>query len=180
MTEMRKIPTSQLIPYTNNSRTHSESQIKQVAASIKEFGFLNPVITDGQNGIVAGHCRVMAAELLGLDEVPCLEASHLTEAQKKAYVIADNKLAENAGWDDEMLRIELSELNDLHFDLSTTGFTEEELLAMEYGDNDKQPEEKNTNTEDKWQLLIEYETEEQLAAAYDKTLEEGLPCKIIQ
>ncbi len=135
MTALKQIPTSQLIPYANNSRTHSQDQIKQVAASIKEFGFLNPVITDGANGIVAGHCRVMAAELLGLDEVLCLEASHLSEAQKKAYVIADNKLAENAGWDYEALRIEMADLAEMDFDLDLIGFSSDEINAIGFDEN---------------------------------------------
>ena len=119
-----------LIPYARNSRTHSDEQVAKIAASIKEFGFLNPVITDGENGIVAGHGRIMAAQKLGLDEVPIVEAAHLTEAQKRAYIIADNRLALDAGWDDEMLRVELQELDDLDFDLSLTGFDAEEIADL--------------------------------------------------
>lgn len=130
-TTIKKISVNDLIPYINNSRTHSDEQVLQIAASIKEFGFLNPVIVDGSNGIIAGHGRVMAAKKLGLDEVPCIDASHLSEAQKKAYIIADNKLALNAGWDDEILRIELNILDELDFDLSLTGFSDEELQALE-------------------------------------------------
>lgn len=128
--ELEQIKVADLIPYANNSRTHSDQQIKQVAASIKEFGFLNPVITDGENGIIAGHCRVMAAERLGLDEIPCLEASHLTEAQKKAYVIADNKLALNSGWDIEVLTTEIKALDELNFNLDVIGFDQEELKVF--------------------------------------------------
>lgn len=120
-----------LIPYARNSRTHSEAQVTKIAASIKEFGFLNPVIVDGENGIVAGHGRVMAAKKLGMDEVPVVEASHLTEAQRRAYVIADNRLALDAGWDDEMLRVEFAELEGLGFDLELTGFTMDEIKALE-------------------------------------------------
>jgi len=120
-----------LIPYARNSRTHSDAQITKIAASIKEFGFLNPVIVDGENGIVAGHGRVMAAKKLGMDEVPVVEASHLTEAQRRAYVIADNRLALDAGWDDEMLRVEFAELEGLGFDLDLTGFTPEEIAALQ-------------------------------------------------
>lgn len=129
-TTIKKISVNDLIPYINNSRTHSDEQVLQIAASIKEFGFLNPIIVDGSNGIIAGHGRVMAAKKLGLDEVPCIDASHLSEAQKKAYIIADNKLALNAGWDDEILRIELNILDELDFDLSLTGFSDEELQAL--------------------------------------------------
>lgn len=130
-TTIKKISVNDLIPYINNSRTHSDEQVLQIAASIKEFGFLNPIIVDGSNGIIAGHGRVMAAKKLGLDDVPCIDASHLSEAQKKAYIIADNKLALNAGWDDEILRIELNILDELDFDLSLTGFSDEELQALE-------------------------------------------------
>ena len=119
-----------LIPYARNSRTHSDSQVAQIAASIKEFGFTNPVLIDEDGGIIAGHGRTMAARKLGLTEVPCIRLSHLTDAQKKAYVIADNKLALNAGWDDEMLKVELQELKDLDFDLELTGFSDDELADL--------------------------------------------------
>lgn len=125
--EYKTVSVEKLIPYARNSRTHSEAQVAKIAASIKEFGFLNPIITDGKNGIVAGHGRVMAAQKLGLKELPVIEASHLTEAQKRAYVIADNRLALDAGWDNDMLKVELQELSDLDFDLSLTGFDEKEL-----------------------------------------------------
>ena len=120
-----------LIPYARNSRTHSESQVEKIAASIKEFGFLNPVIVDGDNGIIAGHGRILAAKKLGMDEVPTVEASHLTDAQRRAYVIADNRLALDAGWDDELLRVEFTELQDAGFDLNLTGFTDDEIAALE-------------------------------------------------
>ena len=125
------VDVSELIPYTNNSRTHSDEQVLQIAASIKEFGFLNPIIVDGSNGIIAGHGRVMAAKKLGIKELPCIDASHLSEAQKKAYIIADNKLALNAGWDDEILRVEFDALRELDFDLTLTGFSIEELEALD-------------------------------------------------
>jgi hypothetical protein len=127
-----------LIPYARNSRTHSEEQITQIAASIKEFGFLNPVIIDGENGIIAGHGRVMAAKKLGMIEVPAVEASHLTDAQRRAYIIADNKLALNAGWNDEMLRVEFAELEDMGFDLDLTGFSLDEIEALQDFDGEDQ------------------------------------------
>jgi len=120
--------TEELIPYALNSRTHSEAQVAQIAASIREFGFTNPILLDGENGILAGHGRVMAARLLELDAVPTIEIAHLTEQQKKAYVIADNKLALNAGWDDEILKLELQSLNDTHQVL--TGFDASELNIL--------------------------------------------------
>ena len=121
---------SDLIPYARNSRTHSEVQINKIASSIKEFGFLNPVLIDKDNGIIAGHGRVMAAKKLGLKEVPVLLADHLSEAQKRAYIIADNRLALDADWDDEMLRIELDELGELGFNLELTGFEIKEISSI--------------------------------------------------
>lgn len=105
--DYKTVSVDKLIPYVRNSRTHSAEQVAQIAASIKEFGFLNPIIIDGDNGIIAGHGRVMAAQKLGIKELPCIEASHLSDTQRRAYIIADNKLALNAGRDDDMLRIEL-------------------------------------------------------------------------
>ena len=121
-----------LIPYARNSRTHSDEQVAQVAASIREFGFTNPVLIDADGGIIAGHGRVMAARKLGLADVPCIRLAHLTDAQKRAYIIADNKLALNAGWDDKMLALEFQDLQGMGFDLELTGFGMDdidELLA---------------------------------------------------
>lgn len=123
----KTVPVADLIPYARNSRTHSPQQVDKIAASIREFGFLNPIIVDGQNGIVAGHGRVMAAQKLGLTSLPVIEAAHLTEAQKRAYVIADNRLALDAGWDNDMLKIELQDLDAKGFDLSLTGFNPDEI-----------------------------------------------------
>lgn len=123
-------PISDLIPYARNARTHSDAQVAQIAGSIREFGWSNPVLVDGEGGIVAGHGRVMAARQLGMASVPCIVLPGLTGAQKRAYVLADNKLALNAGWDDEMLRLELTDLRDLGLDLSMIGFGEGELAAL--------------------------------------------------
>ena len=120
----------ELIPYARNSRTHSDAQVAQIAASIKEFGFTNPVLIDETGSIIAGHGRVLASRKLNLVSVPCIQLSHLTEAQKKAYIIADNKLALNAGWDDEMLAVELTDLKDMGFDLELTGFNTDEIEAL--------------------------------------------------
>ena len=119
-----------LIPYALNSRTHSDAQVAQIAASISEFGFLNPIIVDGDNGIIAGHGRVLAARKLGKTHLPVVQAKHLTEAQKKAYVIADNRLALNAGWDTEILSTELSALQESDFDLDLLGFDSDELAKL--------------------------------------------------
>lgn len=120
-----------LIPYARNSRTHSEAQVAQIAASIREFGFTNPVLVDADGGIIAGHGRLLAARKLGMAEVPVIELAHLTDAQRRAYVIADNKLALNAGWDDEMLRVEFDGLKADGFDLALTGFSMDEIAALE-------------------------------------------------
>ncbi|MBO4393424.1 MAG: site-specific DNA-methyltransferase [Spirochaetales bacterium] len=125
-----------LIPYARNSRTHNEAQIAQVAASIKEFGFLNPVIIAEDNTILAGHARVLAARKLGLDKVPCIKAESLTEAQKRAYIIADNKLSLNAGWDEELLSVEIADLKNEAFDLSLLGFDDNELEKLLRSDVD--------------------------------------------
>lgn len=119
-----------LIPYARNSRTHSDAQVTKIAASIREFGFLNPIIVDGANGIIAGHGRVMAAQKLGLATLPVIEAGHLSEAQKRAYIIADNRLALDAGWDNEMLKVELSDLQGEGFNLELTGFNLDEIAAF--------------------------------------------------
>ncbi len=121
---------SDLIPYANNSRTHTEHQVSQVAASIKEFGFLNPVIINSDNMIIAGHCRFQAAIRLKLIELPCVLVEHLSPLQVKAYIIADNKLAENAGWDEDLLRIELALLQEQDFNLDLIGFDQDELDAL--------------------------------------------------
>jgi site-specific DNA-methyltransferase (adenine-specific) len=125
-----QVSIDKLIPYARNSRTHSDEQTAQIAASIQEFGFTNPILIDGKNGIIAGHGRVLAARKLNLTEVPCIELSGMTEVQKRAYIIADNKLALNSGWDNEMLALEMTDLTDAGFDLSLTGFSDEEVLAL--------------------------------------------------
>ena len=123
-------PIADLIPYANNARTHSDEQVAQIAASIKEFGFTNPILLDGTNGIIAGHGRLMAARKLGMDTVPCIELSHLSEAQKKAYILADNRLAMNSGWDTQLLTLELKSLDDEGFDLEMLGFDAKELSDL--------------------------------------------------
>lgn len=128
--QIEHLPLETLIPYARNSRTHSDAQVAQIAASIREFGFTNPVLIDKDGGIIAGHGRVLASRKLGLVNVPCLRLGYLTETQKRAYVIADNKLALNAGWDAEALALELQELGDLGFDLDLTGFSEEEIAEL--------------------------------------------------
>lgn len=129
-TEMQLIPLDKLIPYANNARTHSPTQINKLRSSLREFGFINPVIIDRDFGIIAGHGRVLAAREEGIKEVPCVFADHLTEAQKKAYIIADNRMAMDAGWDEELLRIEIEALQEESFDLALTGFDEKEIKNL--------------------------------------------------
>lgn len=130
MIQIERIGVDALIPYARNSRTHSDAQVAQIAASIREFGFTSPVLVDEANGIIAGHGRVLAARKLKMADVPAIRLAHLTEAQKRAYVIADNKLALNAGWDVELLRLEINDLRGLEFDVALTGFSPEELDAL--------------------------------------------------
>ena len=130
--QIERVPLEALVPYARNSRTHSDAQIAQIAASIREFGFTNPVLVDKDGGIIAGHGRVMAARKLGLKDVPCIALGHLTDAQKRAYVIADNKLALNAGWDEELLAVEFSDLLSEGFDLELTGFAPGETSTPDF------------------------------------------------
>lgn len=128
--EIKEVEVSALIPYAKNSRTHDDAQVAQIAASIKEFGWTNPILVDGDKGVIAGHGRLLAARKLGMAKVPTIELKDMTEAQKKAYVIADNKLALNAGWDTNFLSLELQELKDQDFDLTLLGFDDKELDAL--------------------------------------------------
>jgi len=125
-----QIKIESLIPYVNNARTHSDVQVAQIAGSIKEFGFNNPVLIDEESGIIAGHGRVLAARKLNLNTVPCIKLNHLSPAQRKAYILADNKLALNAGWDNDILRLELADLKELDIDTDLTGFTLDEIAEL--------------------------------------------------
>lgn len=133
-TEMKMVPTSKLIPYVNNARTHSQEQINKLRGSLREFGFINPVIIDAEYNVIAGHGRLMAAKEEEIKEVPCVFVDYLTEAQKKAYILADNRYAEDAGWDEEMLKVEIEALEGMDFDMSFTGFDEQELADLLAGD----------------------------------------------
>lgn len=135
-------PTLALRPYSNNARTHSPKQIKEIARSIERFGFNNPILIDDDNQIIAGHGRVEAAKLLKLKTVPCVRLSHLSDSDKRAYVLADNRLAEKSGWDNEVLAIELQHLVDVGFDVALTGFeaAETDLIIEGFGEESDQPE----------------------------------------
>ena len=156
------VDVDRLIPYINNARTHSADQVSKLASAIKEFGFINPVITDGENGILAGHGRVMAAKQLGIKQVPCISAAYLTEAQKKAYILADNRLSLDAGWDEDLLKIEIESLQTDGFDIGLTGFDEKELADLFATDNEAEEDDFDVDAElekpcfskpgDVWQL----------------------------
>ena len=129
-TQMELVPISKLVPYINNARTHSPEQVLKLRASLREFGFINPVIIGRDFGVIAGHGRLLAAKEEGFDEVPCVFADHLTEAQKKAYILADNRMALDAGWDEEILRVEIEALQAESFDVGLTGFSDDELADL--------------------------------------------------
>lgn len=171
--------TADLIPYARNSRTHDEKQIAQIAASIKEFGWTNPILLDGENGIIAGHGRVMAAQKLNEDKVPTIELAHLTEHQKRAYIIADNKLALNSGWDNEMLQLEMETLQDAGYGIDVLGFDDKELKALfgnlDNADDDiKEPVDESRNL-----LMIECEGERELETLFEEMQKRGFECKIL-
>lgn len=128
--EVTTAPTESLIPYVNNARTHPPEQVAQIAASIAEFGFVNPILVDGENGVIAGHGRLLAAQKLGLAEVPTIQLAHLSEHQKKALVLADNRITQNAGWDYDFIRVELASIAESGFDIDFLGFTATELETL--------------------------------------------------
>ena len=135
--EMQLVSIGKLVPYVNNARTHSKEQITKLRSSLREFGFVNPVIIDWEFNVIAGHGRILAAKEENIEQVPCVFVDHLTEAQKKAYILADNRFALDAGWDEDMLRVEMEALQGMDFDISLTGFDEAEiadLLSLDDGD----------------------------------------------
>jgi len=178
--KIKYVPTKHLEPYSGNSRTHSTDQIDQIVRSINEFGFTNPILLGDGNEVVAGHGRLQAALRLNLDFVPTITLEGLTKAQRKAYVIADNQLALNAGWDFDALRIEIEDLDSLDFNLGLLGFGEQELERILGIEEIPDADEFTGDSENKWQLLIEYNNENELATAYDEVTNRGLKCKIIQ
>lgn len=175
-------PVEALIPYARNARTHSEEQVAQLAAMIREFGWTNPILVDGESGIIAGHGRLAAARKLGLTEVPCIELAHLTPAQKKAYIIADNKAALNAGWDFELLRADLNELDAENFDLALTGFQGKELEELMTwapdGEGDGHGEGEGS-VKEQWHVIVECDGERQQKKLLERLTEEGYACKAL-
>ena len=182
MTQNRKLEwrsVSSLIPYARNSRTHSDEQIAQIAASIKEFGWTNPILIDGDNGIIAGHGRLSAARKLGHEEVPVIELKDLTETQRKAYIIADNKLALNAGWNNEFLKLEINELNESNFDLTILGFDNIELANL-FDENieEEEKELKEESYNEVFNIIIECKNESEQEKIFNRLNTEGYKCRV--
>ena len=146
-TEMQLVDINKLIPYVNNARTHNAEQINKLRSSLREFGFINPVIIDRDFNVIAGHGRIMAAKEEGIKEVPCVFVDYLTEAQKKAYIIADNRMALDAGWDEELLKVEIEALQAEDFDLGLTGFDEKELASLFDSDSEAQEDDFDVDAE---------------------------------
>lgn len=146
-TDMQLVPIEKLVPYVNNARTHSPEQVNKLRSSLREFGFINPVIIDRDYGVIAGHGRILAAKEEGITEVPCVFVDYLTEAQKKAYILADNRMAMDAGWDEELLRIEIESLQGVDFDVSLTGFDEKELSRLFDDGNDAEDDDFDVSAE---------------------------------
>lgn len=168
-----------LIPYAANSRTHSDAQVAQIAASIREFGWTNPILIDGEGTIIAGHGRLMAARKLGLDEVPAIVLDHLSKAQQRALVIADNQLALNAGWDMEMLKAEIDALNFDGFELDLLGFSDTDLAKILGQEAEKIIQEKEFPDEMENQMLLTFPDEQTMEEWYQKAEEAGIVCKIL-
>ncbi|WP_419832768.1 ParB/Srx family N-terminal domain-containing protein [Endozoicomonas atrinae] len=170
---------SDLIPYVNNSRVHDEEQIIQICSSIKEFGFTNPVLIDESNGIIAGHGRLMAAKKLNLKTVPCIVLAGLSEAQKKAYIIADNAIPLNASWDMEKLALEVDALQAEDFDLSLLGFKDDFMVSL-IDDPEPVPEQKPNGEEytEIFNILVECENEAHQQDIYDELTQKGLKCRV--
>jgi ParB-like chromosome segregation protein Spo0J len=173
--QIEYIPTADLIPYAMNSRTHSDDQVAQIAASIKEFGFTNPILIDDAAGIIAGHGRLMAAKRLNLSEVPTITLAGLTEAQKKAYVIADNKLALNAGWDADVLKLEIESLAEMDFDLALLGFDDIELGKMF---DDEEIELEQENYSEVFNVIVECNDESEQEKIFNRLDTEGYKCRV--
>lgn len=170
-----------LVPYARNARTHSAAQIDKLVALISEYGWTNPVLVDGERGIIAGHGRVLAARKLGMVEVPTIELSHLSEAQRRAYVIADNRSALDAGWDDELLRLELGELRDEGFDLGLTGFHDIELDKL-LGDFDESSISDGHSADaysEQYGVIVMCRDEAEQRQVFERLQAEGLEVKVV-
>ena len=167
-----------LIPYAKNSRTHSEEQIAQIAASMREWGFTNPVLIDPAGNIIAGHGRLLAARKLLIDKIPVVIADGWTDAQKRAYIIADNKLALNAGWDDRNLGLEFDDLADLGFDLELTGFTLDEINELS-GFEDEESAPKEAKYSSVFEVIVQCNDEDEQESIYNLLTDKGLKCRVL-
>ena len=179
---LEQIPTADLIPYARNSRTHSDEQVAQIAASIREFGFCNPVLIDAENTIIAGHGRVLAAGRMKLESVPCLRLTHLTDAQRRAYVIADNRIALSSGWDSELLANELSDLHADDFDMALLGFDASELESLLGLQAETQPEEPPVpegNYSEQYGVIVVCESEAAQETTFNSLQSQGYNCKVV-
>lgn len=177
--KIKQMDVERLIPYAANSRTHSEAQIAQIAASIKEFGWTNPILVDGDDTIIAGHGRLLAARKLGMDKVPTIVIDHLSKAQQRALVIADNQLALNAGWDMGLLKAELEDLRFEDFDLELLGFDDAELTKLL---DDALPETKDAEeqlVDAVFEVAVTCKNEEEQERVFAMLTEEGFPCRIL-
>ena len=179
-------PLDRLVPYERNARTHSPEQVAQIAASIQEFGFTNPILVDGADGILAGHGRLAAAKDMGLAEVPVIVLDHLSAAQRKAYILADNQLALNAGWDTELLQMEVAALNLEDFDLSLLGFDDDRiqgLLDPEGIDREEGPptgaDDPGKEYQQKYAVAVECTDEAEQETVYEKLNGEGYACRLL-
>lgn len=168
-----------LIPYVRNARIHTSEQVTRIAASIKEFGFINPVLIDKNNGIIAGHGRVEAAKKLNMETVPCIFVEHLTETQKRAYILADNKLALDSGWDEEMLKIELEELSESNFDIDFLNFDIDLNKDAELEISENTTPEKELEYKEQYGVIIMCKDEQEQEKIYDELSERGYDCKVI-
>jgi len=183
--KLEQWPINRLVPYERNARTHSPAQVAQIVASTREFGFTAPILVDGQDGILAGHGRLQAAKDLGLTEVPVVVLDHLTDAQRRAYVIADNKLALNAGWDEELLRQEVMALNLEDFDLGLIGFSDEDLKEMldpEGIDEDDSPpgaDDPGKEYSQKYAVAVECADEGDQERVYEELIANGYICRLL-
>lgn len=173
---IEKISIDKLIPYANNARTHSDEQVAQIAASIREFGFNNPVLIAEDDTIIAGHGRVMAARKLNLSEVPCLRLSHLTETQRKAYILADNKLALNAAWDIDLLKLEIQDLMTEKFAVELTGFDLQELAKIL--DNQEDLELNEEKYSEVFNVIVECSDENEQEKIFNRLDSEGYKCRV--
>lgn len=168
-----------LIPYASNSRTHSDAQVAQIAASIREFGWTNPILIDGENTIIAGHGRLLAARKLGMESVPAIVLDHLTKAQQRALVIADNQLALNAGWDMDMLKAEIEDLKLEDFDLGLLGFDDKFLDGL-FDETLPEMQEAEEQTVDAvFEVAVTCSSEEEQERVFEMMTAEGLQCRIL-